>query len=151
MPSFNKVIFVGHLTRDPQMKTLPSQTNLAEWGMAANRKYKTSSGEAREEVCFIDCTAFGKVAEIINQYCKKGAAILVEGRLKYDQWEDKQTGNKRSKLSVVVDNFQFVGSRQQADGDDSAPAQQGRKPTQRPPAESPFEGEPVFDSDSIPF
>lgn len=152
MPSFNKVIFAGHLTRDPTVKFLPSQTPVAEWGMAANRKYKTASGEQREEVCFIDCAAFGNQADVLSKYCKKGSALLVEGRLKFDQWDAKDGGGKRSKLSVIVDRFVFLSSAKQedGDGDDSAP-QQSRKPSQRPPAESPFEDEQRFNEADIPF
>src|SRR4051794_22901183 len=111
MASYNKVILMGNLTRDPQMKYLPSQTAVVEFGLACNRKYKTQSGEQKEEVTFVDCTAFGRTGEVINQYFTKGKPIFIEGRLKYDQWEDKQGGGKRHKLTVVVDNFQFVGGR----------------------------------------
>ena len=111
MASFNKVILMGNLTRDPQLKYLPSQTAVAEFGLACNRKFRTQSGEDREEVLFVDCTAFGKTGEIINQYFTKGKPIFIEGRLKYDSWEDKQGGGKRSKLTVVIDNFQFIGGR----------------------------------------
>jgi len=112
MASVNRVILVGNLTRDPQLKYLPSQTPVAEFGMAMNRRFKTANGEDREETCFVDCSAFGRPAEIINQYCQKGKLIYIEGRLKFDQWEDKQGGGKRSKLSVVVENFQFLGGRE---------------------------------------
>src|SRR6476659_3700030 len=111
MASFNQVILLGNLTRDPQLKYLPSQTPLVEFGLACNRRFKTQSGEDREEVLFVDVSAFGKQAEIINQYCQKGRPLLVEGRLKYDTWEDKQGGGKRSKHSVVIDNFQLLGGR----------------------------------------
>src|ERR671933_154174 len=111
MASFNKVILLGNLTRDPQLKYLPSQTAVAEFGLAVNRKFRTQSGEDREEVTFIDCSAFAKQAELINQYFTKGKPIFIEGRLKYDSWEDKQGGGKRSKLTVVIENFQFVGGR----------------------------------------
>src|SRR5688572_24900871 len=111
MASFNKVILMGNLTRDPQMRYLPSQTAVVEFGVACNRKFRTQSGEDKEEVTFVDCTSFGKQAEVINQYFTKGKPIFIEGRLKFDQWEDKQGGGKRSKLTVVIENFQFVGSR----------------------------------------
>jgi single-strand DNA-binding protein len=111
MSSFNKVLLMGNLTRDPQVKQLPSNTNVVEFGLAVNRRYKTQQGEDREEVLFVDCAAFGKQADVINQYCKKGKALFVEGRLKYDSWEDKTGGGNRSKVSVVVENFQFVGGR----------------------------------------
>src|SRR3954463_13877965 len=116
MASYNKVILMGNLTRDPQMKYLPSQTAVVEFGLACNRKYKTQSGEQKEEVTFVDCTAFGRTGEVINQYFQKGKPIFIEGRLKYDQWEDKNGGGKRSKLAVVAENFQFIGSRDGAGG-----------------------------------
>ena len=116
MANYNRIVLIGNLTRDPQLKFLPSQTAICEFGMAINHKYKTASGEQREEVCFIECTCFGKAGEVINQYMQKGRPILVEGRLKFDSWEDKQGGGKRSKHSVVVDNFQFLGGRDDAPG-----------------------------------
>src|SRR5271156_2755961 len=116
MASVNKVILVGNLTRDPQLKYLPSQTAVVEFGLAMNRRFKGANGEEREEVCFVDCAAFGRPAEVINQYCQKGKLLYVEGRLKLDEWEDKQGGGKRSKLRVVVENFQFLGGRDGAGG-----------------------------------
>ena len=111
MASFNQVILIGNLTRDPQVKFLPSQTQVAEFGVACNRKYKLQSGEEREEVTFVDCSAFGKTAELIGKFFTKGKPIFIQGRLKYDSWEDKNGGGKRSKLTVQVENFQFVGGR----------------------------------------
>ena len=111
MPSFNKVVLMGNLTRDPQLKHLPSNLVVAEFGLACNRRYRTAAGEDKEEVAFVDCTAFGRQAETIGQYCTKGKPLFVEGRLKYDTWDDKAGGAKRSKLSVVVENFQFVGAK----------------------------------------
>ena len=128
MPSFNRVTLMGNLTRDPQIKQLPSNTTVADFGLAMNRHYKTQSGEDREEVCFIDCSAFGKQAEVIGQYCRKGKALFVEGRLKYDQWDDKTSGAKRSKVSVVVENFQFVGRPGDGSADRPAPLS-GRQST----------------------
>jgi len=110
MPNVNKVILIGHLTRDPQVKQLASQTMVAEFGIASSRKFKGQNGEDREEVCFVDCAAFGKQGEVIGKYCKKGKPLYVEGRLKFDSWDDKNGGGKRSKLSVVVENFQFLGA-----------------------------------------
>ena len=116
MASFNRVTLLGNLTRDPQLKFLPSQTQVCEFGLAMNRKFKLQSGEDREEVTFVDVTAFGRQAEVINQYCTKGKQIFIEGRLKFDQWEDKNGGGKRSKLTVVVENFQLLGGRDDAGG-----------------------------------
>ena len=166
--SFNKVILMGNLTRDPQLKYLPTQTAVAEFGIAMNRKFKTASGEDREEVTFVDCAAFGRTGEVINQYFQKGKPIFIEGRIKYDSWEDKQGGGKRSKISVVVENFQFVGDKGGGGGGGGAggggdeppsrpPArpQQGRPqqnaPSQSPPAEAPFGEEQHYKEDDIPF
>ena len=115
MPSFNRVTLIGNLTRDPETRDLPSGTTLCEFGLATTRRYKTSGGDDREETCFIDCTAFGKQAEVLQQYVKKGRPLFVEGRLKYDQWDDRNGGGKRSKISVVVENFQFLGNRDEND------------------------------------
>ena len=110
MANFNKVILMGNVTRDPQIKNLPNDVTIAEFGIACNRHYRTAQGEDREEVAFVDCTAFGKQAEVIHRYVQKGKPLFVEGRLRYDTWDDK-LGGKRSKLSVVVENFQFTGAR----------------------------------------
>src|SRR5688500_1821067 len=120
--SFNRVMLMGNLTRDPQMRFTPSNTAICEFGLACNRKFKTASGEDRDEVTFVDITAFGRSAEVINQYCRKGKPIFIEGRLKYDTWEDKNGGGKRSKLSVVVDNFQLLGSPRDSGGEGGPPA-----------------------------
>ena len=112
MPSVNKVVLIGNLTRDPQTKQLPSQSLVTEFGLAMNRKFKSPEGEDREEVCFVDCAAFGRQAEVIQKYCRKGKSLYIEGRLRYDSWEDKNGHGKRSKLSVVVENFQFLGGRE---------------------------------------
>jgi len=158
MANFNKVILLGNLTRDPQLKYLPSQTAVAEFGLAVNRKYRTQNGEDREEVTFVDCTAFGKQAEILNQYCSKGRPLFIEGRLKFDSWEDKQGGGKRSKLTVVIENFQLLGGRSdagggnQGHGDEEQRSQRPAPPRNRPaPAESPIGEEPQFKEDDIPF
>jgi single-strand DNA-binding protein len=116
MASFNKVFLMGNLTRDPQVKHLPSQTVVAEFGLAVNRRYKDGQGNPKEEVAFVDCTAFGRQAETISQYCAKGKPLFVEGRLKFDTWDDKAGGGKRSKLTVVVENFQFLGKSDEGGG-----------------------------------
>lgn len=108
MPSYNKTLFMGHLTRDPQLSYLPSQTAVVEFGVANNRKFKKQDGTQGEEACFVDCQLFGKRAEVVNKYFKKGDPIFVEGRIKYDSWEG-QDGQKRSKLRIFVENFEFVG------------------------------------------
>ncbi|MCP4590155.1 MAG: single-stranded DNA-binding protein [bacterium] len=110
MANYNRVILAGNLTRDPQMSYTPSNTAVCKFGMAINRTWTDrQSNTKREETCFVDCTAFGRTGETINQYMSKGRPLLVEGRLHYSQWEG-QDGQKRSKLEVVIDNFQFLGS-----------------------------------------
>jgi single-strand DNA-binding protein len=175
MANFNRIVLLGNLTRDPQLKYLPSQMAVAEFGLAVNHKFKGRDGQDREEILFIDCSIFGKGAEIINQYVQKGRPLLVEGRLKYDTWEDKQGGGKRSKHSVVVENFQLLGSRGDSAGapggggneEGSAAPRQNRPPQGRPPQrppqaqrgaapqqnapEPPFGDEPQFTDDDIPF
>lgn len=135
MPSFNKVILIGHLTRDPELKYTNGQTAVVNIGLAVNHKFRTKGGEDREEVCFVDCTGFGKTAEFINQYFTKGAAILVEGRLKYESWEDKNGGGKRSKHVVLIDQVKFVG--------------EGRR--QNKPNEAQSEPQEQFRDEEIPF
>ena len=110
MANFNKVIILGNLTRDPELRSTQSGQQIAKFGMAINRKF-SAGGEKREETCFVDLTAWGKQAEILHQYTKKGSALLVEGRLSFSTWEGKD-GKKRSKLEVVVENFQFIGARE---------------------------------------
>ncbi|MCE9618696.1 MAG: single-stranded DNA-binding protein [Planctomycetes bacterium] len=110
MASFNKVMLMGNLTRDVEIKLLPQgNQTVGNFGIAMNRKFKTASGEEREEVTFVDCEAWGRQAEIMKQYLSKGRPVFIEGRLKLDQWEDKE-GKKQSKLRVVVENFQFIGA-----------------------------------------
>jgi len=124
MANYNKVLLMGNLTRDPEMKYLPSGTSVVEFGLAVNRQWKDqNSGERREATTFVDCKSMGRQAEVINQYMAKGRPIFIEGRLDYRQWEAKDGSGKRSKLDVFVENFQFVGGRQEA-GD--GPPQQSR-------------------------
>ncbi len=109
--SYNKVLLMGNLTRDVELRYLPNtQTAVATIGLAVNRRFRTQSGENREEVTFVDCEAFGKTAEVMSQYLRKGRPVFIEGRLKLDQWEDKASGQNRSKLKVVVEGFQFIDS-----------------------------------------
>ena len=107
----NKVMLMGNLTRDPELRQLPSGSAVCDFTIATNRVYKTAGGEEKQESVFADCTAFGRTGEVIAEYCKQGRPLFVEGRLHYETWEDK-AGNRRSKLSVIVENFQFVGSRE---------------------------------------
>lgn len=124
MASYNRVILMGNLTRDPQGGTLPnSGTPVCEFGLAVNRTWKDADGNAREEVLFIDCTAFGRQAETLDKYLKKGRPIHVEGRLKLDRWE--QDGQQRSKVRVIVEQFRFVDSAKAQAAD--APGQAERR------------------------
>jgi single-strand DNA-binding protein len=111
MASFNKVMLLGNLTRDPEVKYTPKGSAVADIGLAVNRTYTTDGGEKREETTFVDVTMWGRQAEIAGEYLKKGRPLFVEGRLQLDTWDDKQTGQKRSKLRVVCENFQMLGSR----------------------------------------
>ena len=177
MRGFNKVILAGNLTRDPQLKYLPSQLAVVEFALAMNRKFRDAQGADREEVCFVECAAFGKTGEIINQYCTKGKPLLVEGRLKLDQWEDKNGGGKRSRLTVVVENCTLLSgggpgegggggpSYDENDAPASARAPMNRAPARpaqtsaqapsqapaRPAPEQPFGEEQQFKEDDIPF
>ena len=110
MASLNRVLLMGNMTRDPQLSYLPSQTAVAEFGLAMTRRFKKQDGSQGEETCFVDCQIFGKRAEVINKYFKKGEPIFIEGRLKLDTWQG-QDGTKRSKLRVFVENFEFIGRR----------------------------------------
>tara|TARA_R110002072_G_scaffold42064_14_gene118284 strand:+ start:3724 stop:4221 length:498 start_codon:yes stop_codon:yes gene_type:complete len=116
MASFNKVMLMGNLTRDVEIRHTSGNTAVGNFGIAVNRKFKTQSGEQREEVTFVDCEAWGRTAEVMAQYLSRGRPVFIEGRLKLDQWEDKNGGGKRSKLSVVVENFQFINSGQGGEG-----------------------------------
>lgn len=109
--NFNKVILVGNITRDIELRHTGNNQPLAKFGIACNRRWRSADGEQRDEVMFIDCEAWGKTAEMINQYFSKGRPILIEGRLKLDQWEDKETKAKRSKHVVVIEGFSFVDSK----------------------------------------
>ena len=109
MANLNKVMLIGNLTRDPDLKYTPGNQAVCEIGLAVNRKYRTKEGEDREETTFVDCEAWGKQAEVLKQYMTKGKPLFIEGRLKLDTWEDKD-GGKRSKMRVVIENFQFLGA-----------------------------------------
>lgn len=129
MASYNRIILVGNLTRDPQLSYTPSNTAVCKFGIATNNKWRDREGNAREEVCFVDCVIFGKGGETFNQYMNKGRSVLVEGRLKLDQWTTNE-GDKRSKHEVFVENFTFLGGGRGGDsggqggdgGEQAAPA-----------------------------
>lgn len=147
MASLNKVFLIGNLTRDPELRVTPKGTAICQFGIAVSRKFKDDSGALREETTFVDIEAWGKQGELVSKYLTKGSPAMIEGRLKFDQWEDKTSGQKRSKLKVVLDNVQFLSSRGGA-GEGGAPAEDGdsssqvernsppARPTSRPPAPS---------------
>jgi single-strand DNA-binding protein len=152
MPNFNKVILAGNLTRDPELRYTPKGLAVAKLGLAINRTWKDESGQQKEEVTFVDVDAFGRQAEVISQYVKKGKPILVEGRLKLDQWDDKQTGQKRSRLGVTLESFQFLdsgGAREGGPGGGGAgsgfapaPPDVSRQPAARPMGQRPQQSAP---------
>lgn len=115
MASLNKLFLIGNLTRDPEVRVTPKGTHVAQFGLAVNRQFKDEAGAAREEVTFVDVESWGKQAELCGKFLKKGSLCMVEGRLKFEQWEDKQSGQKRSKLKVVMENVQFLGSKSSSD------------------------------------
>ena len=115
MPNLNKVMLMGNLTRDPELRYLPSNMPVCNFGLAVNRRWKGKDGQPGEETTFVDCEAFARTAEVINEYLKKGKPLFVEGRLKLDQWQDKE-GNKRSRMKVIVESFEFIDSRESSGG-----------------------------------
>ena len=143
MPSLNKVMLMGNLTRDPELRYLQSGTAVCDFGMAVNRRWRSNTGEQREEVCFVDVTFFGRTAEVISEFMKKGRPIYVEGRLKLDSWTDKN-GQKRNKLRVVGETMQFLDARGPA-------AEGGSGPSGVPEEKTPSGDEFDIEDDSIPF
>jgi single-strand DNA-binding protein len=151
MANFNKVILAGNLTRDPELRYTPKGTAIARIGLAINRRFAGEDGQLREETTFVDVDAFGKQAETIGQYLRKGRPILIEGRLRLDQWDDKQTGQKRSKLGVVMESFQFLDSKAGGDGAPaSGPAPRPSRPAPTQSPDSPDSDAPPQDDD-VPF
>ena len=160
MANVNKVILIGNVTRDPEVKFTPKGSAVTDIGMAINRSYTLDNGEKREDVTFVEVTFWGRQAETIGEYVKKGRSIYVEGRLQLDTWDDKQSGQKRSKLRVVGENFQFLGARPGGSGGDSEqgghyeprePRQQrSAPPRQSAPAPS-QSASPAEEGDDIPF
>ena len=146
MASYNRIVLVGNLTRDPQLSYTPANTAVCKFGIATNRTFRDRDGNSREEVCFVDCTLFGRGGEVFNQYMSKGRSVLVEGRLQFSQWTTKE-GEKRSKHEVVVENFTFLGGRGEGTvdaGAAAAPAEAGAAgPEQHEP--------PPPTDDGIPF
>jgi single-strand DNA-binding protein len=146
MASLNKVLLMGNMTRDPQLSYLPNtQMAVVEFGLAMTRKFKKQDGSMAEDTCFADCQMFGKRAEVINKYFKKGEPIFIEGRLKLDTWQG-QDGAKRSKMRVVVESFEFIGGR----GGKPAEHQDAPAEAPAPDAEPPYGGG-ASGGDEIPF
>lgn len=157
MASFNKVIIAGNLTRDPELRYTPKGTATARIGLAVNRTWKAETGETREEVTFVDVDAFGRQAEVIAQYLRKGRPLLVEGRLKLDQWEDKTTHQKQSKLRVVLEGFTFLDSGRGNDASGGG-APEAARPRATTPAPAPASSAPTaepdpgsVEEDDVPF
>ncbi len=149
MASFNKVMLMGNLTRDPEVRYTPKGTAVCTLGLAVNERYSTQSGETREEVVYVDIDVWGRQAETAGQYLAKGRPVFVEGRLRLDQWDDKESGQKRSRLKVVGQRVQFLGSpRQGAEFQEGAPSS-GSEPAGSRPA--PQESSNPNDDDNIPF
>ncbi|MBR0480052.1 single-stranded DNA-binding protein [Candidatus Saccharibacteria bacterium] len=116
MRGFSKAIIAGNLTRDPELRNTPSGASVCGFSVAVNRVYKDASGEQKEDVSFIDCSAWGRLGEMISQYAKKGTGVLVSGRLDQRSWEDKTTGQKRSRVEIVVEDFNFTGNSRENGG-----------------------------------
>ena len=157
MASFNKVILMGNLTRDPEVRYTPKGSAVTDIGLAVNRVYSTDNGEKREETTFVDVTLWGRTAEIAGEYLKKGRPVLIEGRLQLDSWDDKQSGQKRSKLKVIGEGMQLIGGRPGSGGDADegmgGGGGGGERPMSRPRSTQPpprsSAAEP--DDDEIPF
>jgi len=159
MAGYNKVIMIGNLTRDPSLTYLPnSQTAVCEIGLAVNRRFRGKDGQQQEKVCFIDCRAYAKRAEVLNQYLRKGQPLMIEGTLELDRWE-AQDGSARSKHRITIDNFQFLGGGGQGGGQGSqggdynsapAPSQPSPgTPSDAPPAPNAYDDIPP--QSDIPF
>jgi len=148
MASFNKVILLGNLTRDPEVRYTPKGTAVTDLGLAVNRSYTAENGEKREEVTFVDVTFWGRTAEVAGEYLKKGRPVFVEGRLQLDSWDDKQSGQKRTKLKVIGENMQMLGAPRGggSGGGDEEGASRSSRPA--PPPKAAPSGP---DDDEIPF
>lgn len=145
MPNYNKVILMGNLTRDPETRVTPNGTTICKIGMAINRKWKDTNGVAKEEATYIDCDAFGRTAEILAKWTSKGNPVMVEGRLRNDQWDDKKTGEKRSKTSVTIESVQLIST-----PSDARHGQTDTLPGQNAATERPTASEAHLDDD-VPF
>jgi single-strand DNA-binding protein len=151
MANFNKVILIGNLTRDPELRYTPKGTAIAKIGLAINRNWRTETGESKEEVTFVDIDAFGKQAETLGQYMKKGRPIMVEGRLRLDTWEDKQTNQKRSRLGVIMESFQFLDFNKPPEGAPQGPSRNRPAQAAGAEADTPPSDAVQPEEDDVPF
>ena len=135
--SLNKVFMMGNLTRDPELRQAGGQ-QICGFGIALNRTYQTARGETREDVCYVDVEAWGRTADIVAQYARKGSPLFVEGRLRYDQWDDRETGKKRSRLTVTAENVQLLGGPR----DNNGMAPQGGYAEDMPGGQRPYYQQP---------
>jgi len=153
MANLNRVLLIGNLTRDPEIRYTPKGTAVADVGLAINRVLNTEEGERREEVTYVDVVLWARLAEIADQYLKKGRPVFIEGRLQLDSWDDKQTGQKRSRLRVVAENMQLLGSRSESEAAAStttprrSPGPAAPAPRPQQPKDPDLDAEP----DDIPF
>jgi single-strand DNA-binding protein len=154
MANLNKTLLIGRLTRDPELRTVGSAgTSVCEFGLAVNREWTSAAGDRQKEVLFIECTAWARRAEVMAQYLSKGSPVFVEGYLKLDEWEDRETGAKRSKIKFVVDNFQFLESRRDREGGGQQESRGGDR-HERPQGDGPGPETPDDDfplEDDVPF
>jgi single-strand DNA-binding protein len=150
MANLNRVLLIGNLTRDPEVRYTPKGTPVAEMSLAINRHTQTEGGEKKEEVTFVDVTLWARLAEISGEYLKKGKPVFIEGRLQLDTWDDKQTGQKRSRLRVIAESMQLLGTRENGNADRSADRKQGATVAPVQPAR---QRDPDLDvePDDIPF
>src|SRR6201987_2967476 len=152
MANLNKVLLLGNVTRDPEVRYTPKGSAVCDLGIAVNRAYTTESGEKREEVTFVDVTLWGRTAEVASEYLKKGRPVFIEGRLQMDTWDDKQTGQKRTRLRVVAENMQLLGSRPEREGAPStSPPRRSVGPSAPPQRPEPRDPDLDAEPDDIPF
>ena len=149
MRGFSKAIITGNLTRDPELRTTPNGASVCSFSVAVNRVFKDSSGNQQESVSFIDCSAWGKLGEMIGQYAKKGSGVLVSGRLEQRSWEDKNSGQKRSRVEIVVEDFNFTGPASNSDGGKGGSSARSEEPVVQDDA--PAGGDEEIDLSEIPF
>ena len=146
MRGFSKAIITGNLTRDPELRTTPNGASVCSFSVAVNRVFRDSSGNQQESVSFIDCSAWGKLGEMIGQYAKKGSGVLVSGRLDQRSWEDKNSGQKRSRVEIVVEDFNFTGPANSSEGGRGA-SSRGEEPVVQ---DEPQGGDEEIDLSEIP-